>query len=176
MTLDEKKNFVTNIIDNYQNILDEYLKNKRTRTLPVPDWSSNATPLSEWRAVALWWNERASPMYQKAFPFTTELLRNGPTHRATGWLILRPQSKTPKHNHKDWGKKIIVHLPMIIPEGDVGFWVDGNIHRWVPGELFAFDVTKDHYGFNYTDEERSMLVLDFDYDEWYEVLEPYFLK
>jgi aspartyl/asparaginyl beta-hydroxylase (cupin superfamily) len=41
------------------------------------------------------------------------------------------------------------------------------------GELFAFDATKDHYGYNDTDEERAIFVLDFDYDEWHEVLKDY---
>jgi aspartyl/asparaginyl beta-hydroxylase (cupin superfamily) len=173
MTLEEKSQFLKNIQDNFQNILDEYLKNKHKRTIPVPDWSSGAKPLAEWRAIALWWDYEPSPIYQKLFPFTTELLRNGPTHRATGWLILKPHSRTPLHNHIDWGRKIILHLPMIIPEGDVGFWVGGKLHRWVPGELFAFDISKDHYGFNNTDEERAMLVLDFDADEWGEALKPY---
>lgn len=173
MTLTEKKAFIKSIQDNYQNILDEYLKNKHRRTIPIPDWSGEATPIAEWRAVALWWDYQASPIYQKFFPFTTELLRNGPTHRATGWLILKPHSRTPLHNHIDWGKKIILHLPMIIPEGDVGFWLDGQIHRWKNGELFSFDISKNHYGFNNTDQERALMVLDFDSDEWGEALKPY---
>lgn len=173
MTLEEQRAFLKNLEANFQNILDEYNKNKHRRTIPIPDWSGDATPLPEWRAIALWWDYEPSPIYQKLFPFTTELLRNGPTHRATGWLILKPQSETPKHVHADWGRKIILHLPMIIPKGDVGFWVNGKIHRWVPGELFAFDVTQEHYGFNHTDGERSMLVLDFDADLWGEALKPY---
>ena len=46
----------------------------------------------------------------------------------------------------DWGNKIILHLPMIIPEGDVGFWLDGQVHRWKNGELFSFDISKNHKG------------------------------
>ena len=175
MTFDEKTAFIASIQDNYQNILDEYLKNKHRRTIPIPDWSNQATPVAEWRAVALWWDYEPSAIYQKFFPFTTELLRNGPTHKATGWLILKPHSRTPLHNHIDWGDKIILHLPMIIPEGDVGFWVDGDIHRWKEGELFSFTISHNHYGFNNTDHERAMLVLDFDATEWREVLEPYML-
>jgi len=173
MTLDEKKQFLKKIEDSFQNILAEYLKNKHKRTIAIPSYDGKSTPLPEWRAVALWWDYEPSAIYQKLFPFTTELLRSGPTHRATGWLILKPHSRTPLHNHIDWGRKIILHFPMIIPTGDVGFWVDGKIHRWIPGELFAFDISKDHYGFNNTDEERAMLVLDFDADEWGEALKPY---
>jgi aspartyl/asparaginyl beta-hydroxylase (cupin superfamily) len=62
---------------------------------------------------------------------------------------------------------------MIVPKGDVGFWVDGQIHRWKVGELFAFDIKKEHYGFNHTDKDRAIFVLDFDADEWGEALKPY---
>ena len=40
-------------------------------------------------------------------------------------------------------------------------------------EFFAFDATKNHYGYNDTDYERSLFVLDFDYANWIDVLEPY---
>ena len=58
-------------------------------------------------------------------------------------------------------------------KGDVGFWLDGQVHRWKNGELFSFDISKNHYGFNNTDQERALLVLDFDSDEWGEALKPY---
>lgn len=175
MTLEEKQDFLKRLQTSFQTILDEYKQNITKRTIAIPGYDEASTPIAEWRAIALWWDYKAWPIYQKWFPKTTELVRNGPTHRATGWLILKPHSATPEHNHKNWGNKIILHLPMIVPEGDVGFWVDGQIYRWKVGELFAFDITKQHYGFNNTDQERSLFVLDFDADEWGEALRPYML-
>lgn len=167
----DKENFVPMLLENYDKMFDEYC-NYNKRTTPLPDWET-AKPIENWRSITLWWNYKPSKMTQKYFPITTELVREGPTHRASGWLLLKPQSETPKHRHLDWDRKIILHIPMVIPKGDVGFWIDGNIHRWVPRQPFAFDVTQEHYGFNHTDELRSMFVLDFNYDEWYEVLRPY---
>ena len=172
MTLDQKREFIQNLIDNTDTILKEYLS-FHGRTIAIPGYDENSTPLQDWRAISLWWDYKPWPVYQKRFPKTTELVKEGPTHRATGWLILTPQSSTPVHKHDDWGDKIIFHLPMIIPEGDVGFNVEGKVHRWKVGEPFAFEITREHHGFNYTDDTRVIFVLDFNGPEWREVLKPY---
>jgi len=168
--LDQKK-FIQDILDNWPKIMEEY--NNVRRTNATPGFDKNATPQADWRCITLWWYYRACNGFQKQMPFTTKLIEHGPTHYASGWLMLNPHSSTPVHNHKDWGHKIIVHFPTYIPEGDVGFNVEGQIYRWKMGEVFAFDCEKTHFGFNNTDEQRSMMVLDFDYDEWYDTLRPY---
>jgi aspartyl/asparaginyl beta-hydroxylase (cupin superfamily) len=173
MTKQEQIDFIKQLEDNFENILAEYLKNIGKRTIAIPGYDEESTPLQDWRAVSLWWDYKPWPIYQKWYPLTTALVEKGPTHRATGWLILKAHSKTPIHSHLDWGNKIILHFPMVIPEGDVGFSVDGKIHRWEPGKIFAFDIKKEHYGFNNTNEDRSIFVLDFDADEWGETLRPY---
>ncbi len=167
----DKKNFIQNLIDNWGTILGEYDQVKRT--IPAYNFDSIPKPTTDWRAIALWWNYKELDQFQKQMPKTTELVRHGPSHRATGWLILNPNSRTPEHNHLDWGHKIIVHIPTYIPEGDLGFVVDGKTYRWKLGEVFAFDCYSNHYGFNNTSEVRSIMVLDFEYDEWIDILKPY---
>jgi len=167
----DKQNFIPNILDNWETIMQEYITVQKT--IPLYDFSETPKYTPEWRAITLWWNYKPLAPFQKQMPKTTEIVRHGPSHRATGWLLLHPNSKTPEHNHLDWGHKIIVHIPTSVPEGDVGFSVDGNIHRWKLGEPFAFDCYQTHYGFNNTGGMRSIMVLDFEYDEWIDVLKPY---
>ena len=164
--------FIFSIIENQKTIIDEYLNCKR-KSIPLYGFDGSGTPLPEWRTITLWWDKEPWRIFQKYMPFTTELVRNGPTHHGTGWLILNGNTETPKHNHINWGHKIIIHVPTVIPEGDLGFWVEGKVHRWKMNEIFAFDANKDHYGFNRTNETRAMLVMEFDYDEWYDTLRPY---
>ena len=171
MTLTEQQEFLEKLIAHKDTIFEEYQSAKR-RAQPLPDWE-DGTLVPNWKGVALWWDYKPWPFTQRKMPTTTKLIREGPSHRASGLLILDPQSKTPKHNHLDWGNKIILHLPITVPEGDTGFWVDDKIHHWKEGKLFAFDVRKDHYGYNNTDHERALFVLDFDAEEWGEALSPY---
>lgn len=171
MTHEEKQQFIQSITDNWSSIMEEYHSIKKTN--PTPGFDENATKQQDWRCITLWWNYTKCNSFQKKMPFTSKLLENGPSHHASGWLILNGHSRTDKHNHKEWGHKIIMHFPTYIPEGDLGFNVDGKVYKWKMGEYFAFDCEKDHYGFNNTDEARSIMVLDFDYDEWIDVLRPY---
>jgi len=172
MNTEEKQQFIENILHNKDKIIQEYLNCPRS-SIPLYTFDGTSTLIKEWRAITLWWDQKPLRFFQKHMPLTTELLQHGPEHNGTGWLILNPHAETPVHNHIPWGKNIIMHFPTVIPEGDVGFWVEGKIHRWKVGELFAFDATTNHYGFNHTDEMRSILSMDFKYDEWYETLKPY---
>lgn len=162
---------IDDILANWDTIMAEY--NTVKRSIPLYDWNDQSTLLTDWRAVTLWWNHKPFAPVQKKMPFTTELLRNEPSHRATGWLILNPHTSTPVHTHHDWDHRIIVHIPTYIPEGDVGFNVEGNVYRWKMGEVFAFDCHREHFGFNNTDEARSIMVMDFDYDTYIDQLKPY---
>lgn len=171
MTHVEKVQFIQSITNNWAEIMEEYNTIKKTN--PTPGFDEHATKMADWRCITLWWNYTKCQSFQKRMPFTSNLLEHGPSHHASGWLILNPHTRTDNHNHKDWGHKIIMHFPTYIPEGDVGFNVEGKVYHWKMGEYFAFDCFDNHYGYNNTDEARSIMVLDFDYDEWIDVLRPY---
>jgi len=172
MTLDEQQQFLANLVSNKEVILEEFLKAKR-RAIPIPDYDEASTPIQNWKGVGLWFHSRPWPFNQRIMTNTTELVRNGPEHNTTAVVTLDPHSRTPTHSHKDWGNNIILQLPLIVPEGDTGFWIEGQVHHWKEGELFAFNVAKEHYGYNNTDQERSIFLLDFDAEEWGEALAPY---
>jgi len=54
-----------------------------------------------------------------------------------------------------------VHLPLKIPSGGLcGTWVDGCVQTHIQGQLLAFDDSKIHQAFNYSSEERLVLILD----------------
>jgi len=173
MDVEQQRKFINDLLENQDIIIEEYLNFNRRR-IPLSGWDEDKSKVDGWSGVALWWDHKQWPSSQRRCPATTELVRNGPEHRATGWLVLESMSRTPEHNHEDWGKrKIILHLPCVLPEGESGFVVEGKTYHWKMGELFAFDALKNHYGYNNTNESRSIFVLDFDYDEWYEVLKDY---
>jgi quercetin dioxygenase-like cupin family protein len=175
-TKDDQQLYINLLISNMDRIIAEYHECvKKRKSIPLYGFDGTGTPLPEWRAVTLWWDKEPWRIFQKYLPFTTEFVRHAPTHQGTGWLILEPHSRTPEHNHIAWGHKIIIHIPTEIPEGDTGFCVDGKVHHWKMGELFAFDANKNHYGYNNTSERRSIFVMEFDYDEWYDTLRPYML-
>jgi Aspartyl/Asparaginyl beta-hydroxylase len=56
------------------------------------------------------------------------------------------------------GEYIRVHIPLIIPEGDVFFEAAGQVVRW--DDIFAFDNQKVHSAWNCTDKRRAVFIID----------------
>lgn len=55
-------------------------------------------------------------------------------------------------------KNIRIHIPLIIPEGDVGFEVHGEEIHW--DDIFAFNNQKAHSAWNLTNKRRLIFILD----------------
>ena len=55
------------------------------------------------------------------------------------------------------------HLGLKVPKGDLGLRVieEDKIYRWEEGKSFIFDDRKEHEAWNYSDEERIVLIIDF---------------
>jgi hypothetical protein len=51
-----------------------------------------------------------------------------------------------------------IHIPLIIPEGDLGFEVNGIHTNW--SDLFAFDNGEPHSAYNRTAQRRLIYIID----------------
>jgi beta-hydroxylase len=171
MNKTEQEQFVKTLLDNFETIRTEWLASKDKKTVAIPTWTGEVS--ESWRGMPLWWDYKAWKVYQKWCPKTTEMIRNGPCHRASGWLSLEPHTASPVHDHTNWGKRLVFQLPIIIPEGDTGFDIEGTVHRWTEGKPLVFNGALTHFGFNNTDQQRVIFVLEFDADVWADTLSPY---
>ena len=96
-------------------------------------------------------------------PFPATLLSQVP-HIPTAWFSLLSPGY---HNrpHRGVSKGILrAHLGLIIPKDaeKCRIRVGDVIKVWRPGEIFVFDDTYEHEVWNDTDEERVVLLFDFD--------------
>jgi hypothetical protein len=64
--------------------------------------------------------------------------------------------------HKGNKEIIRVHYGIKIPDGDIGFCVKGEKKRWENGKCFAFNDFFEHNGWNNTEEDRIILIVDLD--------------
>jgi len=55
-------------------------------------------------------------------------------------------------------KHIRIHIPLYVPEGDIGFEVEGEVVLW--DDVFSFNNQKLHSGWNHTNERRLVFLLD----------------
>ena len=69
---------------------------------------------------------------------------------------------SPHKGYENYADKILrYHLGLIIPEGDLGFRVNTAIKYWENGKSFIFDDSLTHTAWNFTKEDRYILIIDF---------------
>ena len=56
-------------------------------------------------------------------------------------------------------------MGMIVPEGDIGIRVEKDIRKWENAKSFVFDDFMIHEAWNFTCQNRLVLIIDFLKDE-----------
>lgn len=94
-------------------------------------------------------------------PTAAELVKRFGKHcPMAAYTVLNPNSVIKRHTgieNRD-AKHIRIHIPLIVPEGDIGLEVEGEIADW--SDLFAFDNQKLHSAWNFTDKTRLVFIID----------------
>jgi ornithine lipid ester-linked acyl 2-hydroxylase len=118
---------------------------------------------TNWRTFVLFgFGDRLEKNCAQA-PLTTKLLSEVPNIQIAMFSILSPGFHI--RAHRGVSKGIVrAHLGLIIPKDaeKCRIRVDNAIKVWRPGEIFVFDDTYEHEVWNDTDEERVILLFDFD--------------
>jgi len=96
-------------------------------------------------------------------PITTRLLESVPNLQTAWFSILAPGYHIPAHRGVSKGI-LRAHLGLIIPRNaeNCRLRVADKIQVWRPGEIFVFDDTYEHEVWNDTEDERVILLFDFD--------------
>jgi len=71
---------------------------------------------------------------------------------------LAPHTTIPPHNGET-NARVVVHLPLIVPEGCI-YRVGADQRRWNVGEILVFDDTIEHEARNDSDELRVVMIFD----------------
>jgi hypothetical protein len=98
-------------------------------------------------------------------PSTAEILKTilGDTLRTALFSRLDPETTLEAHTGwEDLANHVYrLHLPLLVPPGGLcGAWVDGAVETHEEGRALCFDDSKVHRAFNYSQQERIVLILD----------------
>lgn len=82
--------------------------------------------------------------------------------RSAGFSILEPGGEVLTHTDTEEGHEryVIVHVPLLIPEGNVGFTENAETGTWEEGNSFILDVESPHSIWNFTDSPRVVILLE----------------
>ena len=116
----------------------------------------------QWKTFVLFGFGRKLEKNAQLAPKTVEILERVPNLQTAWFSILAPGYHIPAHTGVTKGI-IRSHLGLIIPKDfeKCRIRVDDTITAWKPGEIFVFDDTYEHEVWNETDEERVILLFDF---------------
>jgi aspartyl/asparaginyl beta-hydroxylase (cupin superfamily) len=95
-------------------------------------------------------------------PITADIISRVPTVHTAWFSILAPGYHIPAHTGVTKGI-LRAHLGLIIPKEQekCRIRVGDEFKTWAPGKIFIIDDTYEHEVWNDTDEERVVLLLDF---------------
>ncbi len=156
------------IENNWQKILEE-VKTVLKQREAIPTFqevSPDQKKISKgenWRTFFLYGFGDPLPKNSKQAPNTTRLIENAEMLQTAWFSILSPGYHIPRHRGVTKGI-LRYHLGLIIPKDyeKCRIRVGEEVRPWRTGKGFVIDDTFDHEVWNDTDEERVILIVDFD--------------
>jgi len=160
--------FLKPFVDNWEGIRAEVVEIlKHREAVPLfQDVSPDQMRIAKgnnWRTFILYGFGTKLAKNCKQAPLATRILESIPNLQTAWFSILGPGYHIPAHRGVSKGI-LRAHLGLIIPKDaeKCRIRVDDKIQVWRPGEIFVFDDTYEHEVWNDTDEERVILLFDFD--------------
>jgi len=161
-----------------QGLIDDFLRANKNffsndRTIYQTDLTSDTAPVYKnggistnngWKNISLGANQDSTRVTEESrdmFPTAFEIMDNfGLNKRLVAYIVMEPMTILKRHTgleNRD-AKFIRIHVPLIIPEGDIGFEVSGEEIFWT--DVFAFNNQKPHSVWNLTNERRVVFLID----------------
>lgn len=153
---------------NYKSIVERLGFDGMKVSSPDSDKLESQYKDSGWQAVMLkYTNEYANvktlfPEIDTKFPTAYKLLEEfGDDCPIALYSCMAPQTVLNRHTGPEniEGKYIRVHVPLIIPKGELFMEINGDFVTW--DDIFCFDNQFVHSAHNYTDEWRLIFFVDF---------------
>lgn len=113
-----------------------------------------------WQVYILFAYRRKIHSHMESCPLTSRLLSGNKQVTSAMFSMLKAGSRIARHRGPYLGV-IRCHIPLLVPTGDCGICVAGEVFRWQHGIPLVFDDTLEHEAWNSTKEDRVVLFLDF---------------
>ena len=164
----EHFDFLHQFTDNWEAIRDEAQEVLKFRD-QIPGFEDispdqyRIAKANQWKTFVLFGFGQKLEKNAKLAPKTVEILESVPNLQTAWFSILAPGYHIPAHTGVTKGI-LRSHLGLLIPKDHekCRIRVEDTITAWKPGEIFVFDDTFEHEVWNDTDEERVILLFDFD--------------
>lgn len=156
-------NWVNELEQNYSSILNETASFIKQHELEFTPYFNETLVSKEnaWKTILFkFWGEDIRLMNE--LPILNSLLSKVPNLTSIALSKLEPNTEINWHPG-DSNAFIRCHYPLIVPSGlpNCGFQVNDETRAWIKGKLLMFCDAHQHRAFNYTNEDRVLLIFDF---------------
>jgi hypothetical protein len=158
----EKQAAVTLDRADYGNAPPTFVKSK------LPGSDEFVPSIDSWRNVSFKYENRTAGLFQSLskemiikYPTASKIIQElGNDCPIANYSCLRPNTVIHRHTGPEnrSGEFIRLHIPLIIPPGDVFLEVNGDEVRW--DDFFGFNNQYVHSAHNYTNEYRLIFLID----------------
>ncbi len=160
--------FLTEFEDKWETMRDEVIGILKHREA-IPGFEEispdqyRIAQAQQWKTFVLYGFGQKLPKNCEQAPVTAEILSRVPNVQTAWFSILAPGYHIPAHTGVTKGI-LRAHLGLIIPREreKCRIRVSDEVRAWEAGKVFVLDDTYDHEVWNDTDEERVILLFDFD--------------
>ena len=134
-------------------------------TSEVPHGYVSGGPRAAWDAVFFFRHGHRYEASHRLFPDTgrvldsLDLCKIGGQSPEVCFSVLQPGSKIEPH-HGVTNARVVIHLPLNVPQGCRLELTDVGEHHWVEGEPMVFDDTFEHSATNPSEKPRGILLMD----------------
>lgn len=134
---------------------DEYLESPDSLTTVADGYDETG-----WRYFALVGGGVDERERSARFPATIAACRAVPGLVNAGLSRFLPGTRLHPHRGEIAGV-LRCHLPLVVPQGDLGLRIGAETRTWRAGECLVFDDTFEHEAWNHADSERVVLIVTF---------------
>jgi len=146
---------------------EEFLSVHGLDTSGIPLYSdyigNSLDPYGKWKMLVIKIMGEWEQNNLQRYPILTELVQSfGDVCRSAGYSVLDAGGSVPTHTDTEEGHEnyVICHIPLIVPNGDVGFLEGDRKGTWVEGNCFLLDVEIPHSVWNNTTQPRVVVLLE----------------
>ncbi len=130
-----------------------------------PHYVNSALAEVSWKTYEFYFFTIKHKKHCEVCPETCRVLEQIPDLITAQFSFLSP--KTHIKPHKGYSRMVLRnHLPLIVPEGDIGLKVGNETRKWSMNQLLSFDDSHTHEAWNLSELPRAVLMFDIKHPEW----------
>ena len=130
----------------------------------IKGWGTNSG-IENWTQLALIYFDQAVPFIRTHLPQTIRVLNNISGIKLAAFVKMKPNTLLRKHHHPELKREGLLQMHLTLEAAMIDNYsyinIEGEFKQHQLGKGFVFDGSRTHFAFNASDNDRTILYLEF---------------